>query len=74
VEEWGIDNPKPSSPQLAVDRALSTSFIAALEPDEQLRVAERIRAIVAPFGERFDYPYRSEMQVWKLKIGSEALR
>jgi SAM-dependent methyltransferase len=66
VEEWGIDNPQPSSPKLAVDRALSTSFIAALEPNEQLLVAERIRAIVAPFGERFDYPYRSEMQVWKL--------
>jgi SAM-dependent methyltransferase len=68
VEEWGIGNPQPSSPQLAVDRALSTSFIAALEPDEQLLVAERIRLIVAPFGERFEYPYRSELQVWKLSI------
>jgi SAM-dependent methyltransferase len=68
VEEWGIDNPQPSSPQLVVDRALSTSFIAALESSEQLRVAERIRSIVAPFGERFDYPYRSEMQVWTLSI------
>jgi SAM-dependent methyltransferase len=66
VEEWGIDNPQPSSPQLAVDRALSTSFIAALEPAEQQLVAEQIRSIVAPFGEQFDYPYRSEMQVWKL--------
>jgi SAM-dependent methyltransferase len=66
VEEWGIDNPQPSSPQLAVDRALSTSFIAALEPSEQLLIAEKIRAIVVPLGERFDYPYRSEMQVWKL--------
>jgi SAM-dependent methyltransferase len=66
VEEWGIDNPQPSSPQLAIDRALSTSFIAALEPTEQLLIANRIRVIVASLGEHFDYPYRSEMQVWKL--------
>ena len=70
VEEWGIDNPQTSSPRLAVDRALSTSFIAALEPSEQLLVAERIRAIVVELGEHFDYPYRSEMQVWKLNDGS----
>jgi SAM-dependent methyltransferase len=67
VEEWGIENPQPSGPQLAVDRALSTSFIAALEPTEQLLVANRIRTIVASLGEHFDYPYRSEMQVWKLR-------
>lgn len=66
VEEWGIDNPQPSSPQLAVDRALSTSFIAALEAAEQASVADRIRSIVSPLGEHFDYPYRCEMQVWKL--------
>jgi SAM-dependent methyltransferase len=61
------DNPQPSSPQLAVDRALSTSFIAALEPTEQLLIANRITVIVASLGEHFDYPYRSEMQVWKLR-------
>jgi ubiquinone/menaquinone biosynthesis C-methylase UbiE len=69
VEEWGTDNPQPSSQQLAVDRALSTSFIAALGPSEQLLVADCIRTIVASLGERFDYPYRSEMQVWKLNDG-----
>jgi SAM-dependent methyltransferase len=67
VEEWGIDNPQPSSPQLAIDRALSTSFIAALEPTEQLLVANRITVIVASLGKHFDYPYRSEMQVLKLR-------
>jgi hypothetical protein len=66
VDELGINKPQPSSPQLAVDRALSTSFIAALQPAEQQLVAERIQPIVAFLGERFDYPYRSEMQVWKL--------
>jgi hypothetical protein len=27
---------------------------------------DRIRSIVSPLGEHFDYPYRCEMQVWKL--------
>ncbi len=65
VEEWGIDNPQPSSSEGAIDRALSTSFIAALPHNEQLRVAEQIRSVVAGLGDEFDYPYRSEMQVWQ---------
>ncbi len=53
---WGIENPQLSSSEGAVDRALSTSFIAALAHNEQRRVAEQIRSVVAGLGDEFDYP------------------
>jgi SAM-dependent methyltransferase len=66
VDEWAIPNPKPTSPNGVADRALSTSFIAALPPDTQQRVVDAIRALVTPLGASFDFPYRSEIQAWRL--------
>ena len=65
VDDWGIDHPVPTSPQAVVDRALSTSFIAALDPDAQDEVAARILAVVADLGPSFPYPYRGELQAWR---------
>lgn len=67
VEEWAVDNPQPSDPDKVVARALSTSFIATLGPAEQRQVSKELRTIVAPLGDRFDYPYRSELQAWRLR-------
>ncbi len=68
VDEWAIPNPQPSSPDGVVERALSTSFIAALDPDAQRGVLEQVRAIVSPLGDTFEFPYRSEMQVWRKRV------
>lgn len=45
---------------LLVDRVLSTSYIAAMAPDEQQAIAVRVRALAAPLGDRFDLPYVTE--------------
>ncbi|MGI9603325.1 MAG: class I SAM-dependent methyltransferase, partial [Acidimicrobiales bacterium] len=63
--EMAVPHPWPTDTEGVVDRALSTSFIAALGPTDQEGVAARVRAIVADLGPRFDYPYRSELQIWR---------
>lgn len=65
-DERSTPNPQPANAERVVTRALSTSFIAALPDEEQAKVAEQIRQIVEGMGERFDYPYRSELQAWVL--------
>lgn len=65
VDEWRIDNPFPTTPDGVVARALSTSFIGALPDHVQDEVAKEIAAIVEPLGERFDYPYTSQLQAWR---------
>ncbi len=65
-DERSTPNPQPANAERVVTRALSTSFIAALPDEEQAEVAEQIRQIVEGMGERFDYPYRSELQAWVL--------
>lgn len=65
IEEWQIDNPRPTNSDGVVDRGLSTSFIAALDPARQARVEVELRSIVADLGPSFDYPYRSEYQAWQ---------
>jgi SAM-dependent methyltransferase len=72
VDEWRIANPFPTTPDGVVDRALSTSFIAALTRDKQETVAEQIRAIVTPLGEAFDYPYVSQLQAWRRIIEDDS--
>ena len=66
VDDWSIANPRPTTPQQVVDRALSTSFIAALEPAVQIQVLDEIRQIAHDVGDSFDFPYRSEIQAWRL--------
>jgi len=66
VDDWSVPNPKPTTPQQVVDRALSTSFIAALDPDVQNEVLDEVRQIADAVGDSFDFPYRSEMQAWKI--------
>lgn len=68
VDEWRIDNPIETSVEGVVDRTLSTSFIAALPEERQTDVAEQIRAIVAPLGDSFDYPYTSQLQAWRAVV------
>lgn len=65
-DERSVDNLQPTDPERVVRRALSTSFIAALADEEQTAVANEIRQVIDGLGERFDYPYRSELQTWLL--------
>lgn len=66
-DERSTPSPQPANAERVVQRALSTSFIAALPDAERVAVAEQIRQIVVGMGERFDYPYRSELQAWVLR-------
>lgn len=66
VDEWRVTNPHPVDPEIVVDRALSTSFIAALPSERQREVEEQIRALVEPLGPSFDFPYESQLQAWRL--------
>ena len=67
--EQSIPNPQPSSPDAVVARLLSTSFIAALDDATQQGLAEELRAVVAPLGETFDYPYDTQFQIWRRHEG-----
>lgn len=63
--ERSIPNPQPSDPDAVVARMLSTSFIAALDEATQRELAEELRAVVAPLGSAFDYPYDTQFQIWR---------
>jgi SAM-dependent methyltransferase len=69
VEDVSFDNPSATSPQGVLDRVMSTSFIAALAPEEAATVQADIAAIVEPLGTTFDYPYVSELQAWRRTAG-----
>jgi SAM-dependent methyltransferase len=64
-DERSTPNPQPVDAEQVVKRALSTSFIASLTDEEQATVVQQIREIVDGMGERFDYPYHSELQAWR---------
>ncbi len=66
ADEWAVPNPTPTDARGVIDRALSTSFIAAQDEPIQQQVADEIGAIVADLGPRFDFPYQSEVQCWRL--------
>lgn len=66
ADERSWPNPHPSSPDLAVARLLSTSFIGALDADTQQGLANELRAVVEPLGPSFDYPYTTQFQTWQL--------
>jgi SAM-dependent methyltransferase len=65
VDDWSVPNPSVATPADVVDRALSTSFIAALDRPHQLQVLEQIRTLAQAVGDRFEFPYRSELQAWR---------
>ena len=64
-----FDNPRPCSPQSLVDRAASTSFIAAADAAARERVLARVRDLTTQHPqlsgrERFDRPYVTESWSW----------
>lgn len=63
--ERQVDNPRPSGPDHAVERFLSTSFIARLDSTRQAELTDEIRTLVAPLGPTFDFPYWTEAQIWR---------
>ncbi len=64
IEEFAIANPVPSTPDAVAARALSTSFIATLDPADRHDVLDAIGELTRPLGPNFDFPYRSELQAW----------
>jgi SAM-dependent methyltransferase len=68
IDEWRIDNPVPTTADGVVNRALSTSFIGAQPDSVQADVGDEIRALVDPLGDRFDYPYISQLQAWRALV------
>ena len=65
IDDWAVDHPKPTDADGVVNRALSTSFIAALPAAEQSKVEAELRAVLAPSTEQLEFPYRAEIQAWQ---------
>ena len=65
VDDWSVQNPQPATPGSVADRALSTSFIGALDKDTRQAVLAEVRSLVSKMGENFDFPYVSEIQIWE---------
>lgn len=58
LERNDVDNPQPgASADLVVERALSTSYIAAADESVRSQVGRDVRALVMGFDEPFDFPY-----------------
>jgi SAM-dependent methyltransferase len=62
IETRILDNPQPGATRaLVVERALSTSYIAAGPDEVREQVAQDVHAIVADFDEPFDFPYVTQI-------------
>jgi hypothetical protein len=48
-----------------VERALSTSFIAALPDEDREGVATELRQVLDTVPGPLHFPYRSELQAWR---------
>ncbi len=59
VERYDLTYRQPMDPDTLVQRVLSTSYIARLPASEQSALADRVRDLVAPLGDRFELPYVS---------------
>ncbi len=64
AEELAVDNSRPADADAVVDRALSTSFIAALPDDARGAVADEIRHALDGEALPVRFPYRGELQIW----------
>lgn len=65
-----FENPRASSPSLLVDRAASTSFVAAAPPERRRRVLDRVEELARTHPDlagraRFELPYRTELHLWR---------
>jgi len=67
VDDWHVDSPGPTDRDGVVARALSTSFIAALPDQDRERVAVDLRQILEGVDEPIRFPYRSELQAWRVE-------
>jgi len=65
IDDYAVANPWPTDVDGVIGRALSTSFIAALDEAEQAVVAEDVRRIAEPFGPQISYAYQGELQAWR---------
>jgi SAM-dependent methyltransferase len=66
VDDWCIDHPRRTDKAGIVSRALSTSFVAALPDADRDSVAAEILHVLEPVDEPLDFPYRAELQAWRI--------
>lgn len=65
AHEQSMPNPQPSNAEHTVGRFVSTSFIASLDEPVRNALAQEIRDLVADLGETYDFPYITEVQIWR---------
>lgn len=65
VDDWSVDHPQQMDRDGIVDRALSTSYIAALPEHDRAAVIADLRQALADNAEPLEFPYRSELQAWR---------
>lgn len=63
--ELDVEHGSPTDGDGVVDRALSVSFIASLDAAAQAQVTEEVGRLVASMDTPFDFPYRSQLHVWR---------
>lgn len=66
VDDWDMERPQPMDKDGVVARALSTSYIAALADDDRASVVADLRRVLARVAEPLEFPYRSELQAWRI--------
>lgn len=67
AERYDTTYRQPMDPETLVHRVLSTSYLAVLPAPEQAALADRVRALVEPLGDRFDLPYVSVAYAARLR-------
>ncbi|MGB5760299.1 MAG: class I SAM-dependent methyltransferase [Acidimicrobiales bacterium] len=65
VKDCKVDNSQLTDQDGIIERALSTSFIAALPPEQQTAVASEIKSILGDVDMPVSFPYQGELQAWQ---------
>lgn len=65
AHEESRPNPQPSDADHTLARFLSTSFIASLDAATRDALSQEIRLLVADLGDSYDFPYTTEVQIWR---------
>jgi SAM-dependent methyltransferase len=65
IIHWNLANPSPYTRETLVDRVMSTSFIAALSPEEGAVVRAQAQDLAATLPEQFDYPYITRIWTYR---------
>lgn len=65
IDDWRVDHPLLVDKAGVIERALSTSFIAALPDEARDEVVADLLRVLETVDEPIEFPYRAELQAWR---------